>query len=315
MVLVLLLLPLRMFGWGCRGHETVALLAWQQMGPHARQRAAELLARSPIDPALARYCPNPGLGDFVDSSTWADDIREHRPETGPWHFINIPLGMASGDLNPFCPTERACVVQAIRRQLEVLRSPQAGTAEQAEALRFLIHLVGDLHQPLHATTNNDQGGNCVPVTFFGAMPQPVGSTPEELARDNYRPNLHGVWDTELVERSLGAEALPAFARRLRHRFARDSAAWKRQPADLEAWAWESHDAAVRVAYGKLPHAVTAEAPRPITRCSDDDQVGRRMLGLQESIGPAYFQQAKPVIDRQLARAGTRLAALLNQLWP
>lgn len=314
-LVMVLLLPLPALGWGCRGHQAVAQIAWQQMAPHARQRAAQLLAQAPADPALARFCQSGGLGDFVDASTWADDFRERHPQTGAWHFINIPLGAARGHLEAFCPSEPGCVTRAIHRQMEVLRSPQASTAEQAQALRFLIHLVGDLHQPLHAATNNDLGGNCLPVTLFGKPPELRGSTPEERARENYRPNLHEVWDSELVDRVAGGESVPAFARELRRRFAAQETAWKTAPVDVEAWAWESHELAVRVAYGKLPRQVAVEAPQPVVHCSDDHQVGERLLKLDETIGPAYMQQARPVIEEQLAKAGTRLATLLNQLWP
>lgn len=181
------------FGWGCEGHRTMALIALQQLTPNARAAASRLLQGEPSDSGLHPFCGASGLVPFADLSTWADDIRERRKDTAPWHFIDIPLGASRDHMNDACPATSGCVTSAIRRNLDVLRSTSAAEKEKAEALLFVIHLVGDLHQPLHAVTNNDHGGNCVPVTFFSDDPKP-GS------HGSYHPNLHSVWDTDLVER-------------------------------------------------------------------------------------------------------------------
>jgi hypothetical protein len=90
--------------------------------------------------------------------------------------------------------------------------------------------------------------------------------------------------------------------------------WKQQPVNLDDWAWESHELAVTNAYGELPRAVPLEKPRPIESCTDDN-IGHRMLQLYETIDSRYLHAVSPVVRRQLARAGTRLAVMLNQIWP
>jgi hypothetical protein len=296
------------FPWGCEGHRVVALIALDQLNPHARRAATQLLDNRPADPALRRFCSSSSLPAFVDLSTWADDIRSQRKETSGWHFIDIPLSAKRSNTNDACTAASGCVTVAIRRQLDVLHSPTAGNQEQAEALMFLIHFVGDLHQPLHAADNADRGGNCVAVAMFDKKPETSGSS------QNYRPNLHGVWDTDLVEAVAHGREPSVFADALRQEFARQIPRWKRRRADIDAWAWESHNLAIKTVYGKLPGKVPVEPPQPVESCADRD-MGKRMYDLHEEINQRYLTAASPVIRSQLARAGTRLATLLNEVWP
>ena len=306
---VLLLCTTPAFPWGCVGHRTVALVALDQLTPRAREMAASLLQGQPADPSLRNFCGPSDLPRFVAMSTWADDIREKRKETAPWHFIDVPLGATREHVNDACPAATGCVTSAIRGQLDVLRSDSAGNAQKAEALMFVIHFVGDLHQPLHAADNNDRGGNCVPVAFFDQEPK------ESHAGENFRPNLHGVWDTDLVER-IDTEHDPVkFANRLNEEFKTEMNSWKQEAINLEDWVWESHLLAKNVTYGNLPQKIGTEAPQPIESCADDNHIAKRIYQLHEKIDEHYLQDAAPVIRRQLARAGTRLAMLLNQIWP
>lgn len=297
------------FPWGCEGHRTVALVALDELSPGARSMAERLLQGQPGDPSLHRFCGPSGLDPFADVATWADDIRERRKETAPWHFIDIPLGAVRERMYDACPAATGCVTSVIRGQLDVLRSATAGNAEKAEALMFVIHLVGDLHQPLHAADNNDHGGNCVPVTFFEQKPE------ETKRGENFRPNLHGVWDTDLVERTAKWRGPSEFARELSAEFATERDAWKKQPANLDDWTWESHKLAVDVVYGNLSQKVEVESPRPVESCADDNHVAQRLYQLHEKIDKQYLGESSPVIRQQLAKAGTRLATLLNQIWP
>ena len=293
--------------WGCQGHRIVALVAWEQLNPHARMAAAQLLEGQPTDPSLRRFCPASNLPALADLSSWADDVRTQRKETAGWHFIDIPLDGRRKNITQACPAS-GCVTRAIRRQVEVLRSPSASRHEQAEALMFLVQFMGDLHQPLHAADNDDRGGNCVAVALFDHQPETSGST------QNYHPNLHGVWDTDLLELVLHGQDPAAFAVALRAEFASDMKRWLRQPVDVDAWAWESHKAAVKTVYGRLPKKIAVEPPRAVESCADHD-MGQRMYDLHEQIDQRYLRAASPVIRRQLARAGTRLAVMLNEIWP
>lgn len=306
---LLLLCATPAFPWGCEGHRTVALVALDQLTPHARAMASNLLQGEPSDASLRRFCGHSDLPPFADLSTWADDIREKRKETAPWHFVDVPLGVTRDRMYDACPVATGCVTSALRGQLDVLRSGSSANAQKSEALMFVIHFVGDLHQPLHAATNNDRGGNCVPVAFFTQEPK------ESPNGENFRPNLHGVWDTDLVER-VSKEHEPAkFASELTAEFNSDIHSWKQQPINLDDWAWDSHQLAQGIVYGDLAEKIALEAPVPVESCADDNHVAKRLFQLHEKIDERYLQDASPVIRQQLAKAGTRLAMLLNQIWP
>ncbi len=307
--------PAFAFAWGCEGHQAIALIALQQLSPNALNKSHQLLRGKPIDSHLERLCEANTLDVLANVSTWADDIRNDRRETALWHFIEIPLNKPHNELDHFCPSEAGCVVRAIHQQVDLLRSGGGTERKRAEALMFLIHFVGDLHQPLHTAGNGDRGGNCLPVTFFGARPELQGNTPEELAKENFRPNLHAAWDNELVKRVSGNRTVAEFSAMLNREFAMQIAAWKRQPINVDHWAWESHQLAVRTAYGKLPKPVPREIAQRVGDCSDNNHVSKRMKRLNERLGSQYLRAAKPVLKEQLVKAGTRLAMLLNQIWP
>jgi hypothetical protein len=198
-------------------------------------------------------------------STWADDIRVQKPATGPWHFIDLPLGTTIVDPK-YCPLPPGCVITAIQKDVATLRDANASAADRSVALLFLIHFVGDLHQPLHDTTNNDRGANCLPVGFFGQQPQ-------ELANENFKPNLHAVWDTDLVEKAMAGRSIADFAAYLDAKYPSSVNAWTHRPPNIFNWVSESHRIALAVVYGRLPVPVALEPPVAISGCSDDKPCG------------------------------------------
>jgi hypothetical protein len=303
-------LPAPARAWGCKGHQVVALLAEKHLNPRALAMAKKILAEGPIDPSLSRYCKEGGTDPLADASTWPDDIRGIRPEASPWHYIDIPRGTALHDVEKFCDPTKGCVTRAIADQLAVLRSSEVDPLKRADALRFLIHFVGDLHQPLHAITNNDQGGNCVPVAFFDALPQVRNPQTE-----NYAPNLHGVWDTNILERATIGKTVDQVASELDQSFHAKIAGWQKGSANVDDWVRESYRLAAKNVYGKLPVPIPVEAPTTITSCVDDNHVSTRMLNLKEHLVAPYQNMAVPIVRIRLAQAGVRLAMLLNQLWP
>jgi hypothetical protein len=119
------------FAWGHEGHQIVALIAEKNMTPAALARAQAIL----------------GGASLEDVASWADDYRRDHPETGPWHYIDIPLADSRIDMARECP-DGQCVIAQTEHFLSVLKDPKADTAAKAEALRFVVHFVGDLHQPL-----------------------------------------------------------------------------------------------------------------------------------------------------------------------
>jgi len=305
---LLALAPWRLWAWGCEGHQAMAVIAETRMTSHAREQALALLRARPIDPSLRRFCAVPGLDLMEDAATWADDLRNVRPETGGWHYIDIPLGARRSALREACPAS-GCILSALTAQMGLLRNPAADPETRAEALRFVIHLVGDLHQPLHCVTNNDMGGNCVPVEFFGNPP--VLRNPQY---ESYAPNLHGIWDYGLIQRAKGTLPIDLWAEALARQFHGRMPEWEEQGVHVEDWIWESHELAASVVYSRLPVAVPVERPATKHSCADG-HASLRLLNLHELVAQAYADAVTPVINEQIAKAGVRLAMILNQVWP
>ena len=166
LALIALLAPSKALAWGAEGHEIVAAIALRELTPVARQEVGRLLG---------------GPVMMVHDASWADEIRDSRPETGAWHYVDIPLWAGSYDAQRDCGNGD-CVVAQIGDDLRVLFNRRAPDAVRAEALRFLIHFVADVHQPLHAEDNDDKGGNQVHL---------------RLGRE--RASLHKLWDVDVVE--------------------------------------------------------------------------------------------------------------------
>src|SRR5579862_4608065 len=120
--------------WGCKGHQTVALIAEKHLSPEAKKMVDALLSGNPIDPKVKRYCGDSVRDAMADVSTWADDVRNEK-KNGPWHYIDIPRGA------------QGCVTNAIAEQAALLKDKNADAAKRADALRYIIHFVGDLHNP------------------------------------------------------------------------------------------------------------------------------------------------------------------------
>jgi hypothetical protein len=123
--------------------------------------------------------PNTTLASI---SSWPDQIRRSRPETAPWHYIDVPIDRPHVDMARDCP-KGDCVIARIEDFERVLGDPATNPQQRREALMFIVHFVGDMHQPLHCSDNKDKGGNNVKTDFFG---KPM--------------NLHSVWDDGLLRR-------------------------------------------------------------------------------------------------------------------
>ena len=291
-----------MFAWGCKGHQTIALIAERHLAPEVRQYLEALLRDDPVDTELKRYCGNFNGSLFADSSTWPDDVRNTR-NNGAWHYIDIPRGASRGPIENFCG-DSGCITRAIADQLAILKDPHALPRKRAEAVRYLIHFIGDLHMPLHAATNNDEGGNCVPVQYFRRVPKEQNRS--------YSPNLHSLWDSTIVERDMEGADPREYSDFLEKSFADDFARWQRAGIHVDDWAWESHDLAQSVAYGKLRPKDPVEKPAPANACTDDNNVGDRMLQMHFAVGAKYQDAAALVIEKRLAQAGIRLAMVLSE---
>ena len=301
MAIAFLFCPASVRAWGCKGHQTIAFIAEKNLTPEARRFVEKLLRENPVDPQLNPYC-GPQMDLLAAASTWPDDIRRQRTNTGPWHYINIPRGVANLDLREYCG-DRGCVTAAIAEQLAVLKDKSAESSRRAEALRFVVHFIGDLHMPLHASDNNDLGGNCVPIEYFSAKPTEHNNS--------FSPNLHSIWDTAILERDTQGTDAAQLAYRLQERFAPKTDAWRKAGIHVADWAWESHELAESVAYGELQPKIPPETPVAMKTCSDADNIGARMLALHVALGDAYQSKAAPIVQERLAQAGVRLAMILN----
>jgi hypothetical protein len=287
--------------WGCKGHQTVALIAEKHLTPEAQDLVFTLLKENPIAPDVKRYCGT-AVGDLMgDASTWADDIRGER-KNGPWHYIDIPRGAPRGSLEPFCGKE-GCVTSAIAEQVAILRDKSASGAKRAEAARYIIHFMGDLHQPLHSTTNDDEGGNCVPLNYFRRTAHQVGH--------GFAPNLHSVWDSAILERDSEGADPAEYAAKLEENFAGAIEGWQKAGIRVDDWVWESHESADAVVYGGLTPKVAIEPSVPVHSCTDDNNIGQRLLSQHIAVGEAYQEQAGAVVERRVTQAGVRLAMILN----
>jgi len=289
-------------GWGCEGHQIVARIAEMNLTPRARTEVMALLTANPIDPALVRFCVQGRDDATADSSTWADDARRGE-RTGKWHYMDIPRQVTEGDLNAYCePVDspgskgerKGCVLTAIAYNRDIVADPKASSADRAKALRYLIHFVGDLHQPLHTTDNKDQGGNCDPI---------------ELLDTVTITNLHSAWDSGLLEEHLREiKKTPAeYAAILNQRYQPDKAS----DLNVAKWVWESHKAGIETTYGAMQPLIPLE---PVDATTDCNAENAKVYALHIHLGREYLDKAIPVIDRQLAKAGFRLAALLNAIW-
>jgi len=257
--------------WSADGHQIVCQIAWERLTTSARAEAARLLELDPEYDSFAMAC------------VWADDIRfriregqqevlRFAPYT-PSHYMNTPAGSPGVDLANCTAkgadgTPEPCVVDAIAEFTDSL-AHSSDDQRRLEALKFLGHFVGDVHQPLHAGYGEDLGGNRVDVSLMGSPGQ----------------SLHGLWDFFFIEHQerewseyageLGARVRPV-----------DELLW--DSLDPVQWANESYQIV-------------------------EDGVYREVERTGGYVGQLYFDQHIGTVERQLRKAGVRLALLLNTI--
>jgi len=159
------LIPLPCFAWDATAHQTVAWIAQSRLTPEAKQVVDRLLAQEPGS-------------TLINITSWADEHRSS--ENTRWHYVNFPRHTCHYQAARDCP-DGECVVAKIDSLNATLHSG-ASDPEKLLALKFLVHLVGDVHQPLHAGFGYDKGGNRYQVQYLG---EPT--------------NLHALWDYDMVE--------------------------------------------------------------------------------------------------------------------
>jgi hypothetical protein len=277
------------FGWGGEGHDLVARIAWEQLTAKARARVQEILG------------PNVTLASI---SSWADQVRNQRRETGTWHYIDIPINQPHLDMARDCP-KGDCVLAKIEDFRKALKDPATDPAQRREALLFVVHFVGDMHQPLHCSDNKDNGGNGVRVQFA-----------DHAAAD--RPsNLHSVWDSGFLSR------MPQKEDALFAEWSKDSAkhAKKWAKGTVYDWAEDAHKQSVKITYGGLPKthaagtatapaAASPGAPAPAATTAGASRANNNQPPIL--LDAKYEKKADPLIKEQVEKAGARLARVLNE---
>ncbi len=243
---LVLLVNMNTFAWGPEGHRIVALLAQQRLTPAAKAQVRSLLGSRGLA-AVANY---------------ADQIRPSRPETANWHFVDIPLNEAAYDEARDCKaTDHGdCVIAELARARADALNTRLSKAKRAEALKFIVHFVGDIHQPLHCTDNNDRGGNQVNVDWFGQS-----------------SNLHRVWDSNIITETHLAEA--DYVDQLNGWLDSQDEKALAQGTTTD-WAQEAHKQAHDHSYVNVP--------------------GGGLVPNNANLGSDYFDANEPVVDQQLA---------------
>ena len=254
-------------GWGKEGHQIVAAIAeryLQAHSPNALTRAKSLLQGQSL----------------IDVATFADDVRNKRPYTKNWHFVDIAIDEDSYRAERDCKLtpKGDCSIQALLRFAAILTDKSEDPCVRAEALKFVVHLIGDMHQPLHNIDDNDAGGNGKTVRFFGL--QGFNGGP---------PNLHEVWDEGIIIHS--GKSMSQFVASL-------GAPDSNDVADIIAvtnpiaWVQEAHLLAQQ-AYEALP-----EPNADDVYVLDQDST--------------YFDKGIIVVNKQLRKAGLRLGRAIEK---
>jgi hypothetical protein len=272
-----------LFAWSTDGHVIVCKIAETYLKPSARKVIDELLV-VPDEPEKKRSISDPRL------CTWADAIRsgavydKKYPNHRTWHYINIELKVKEEDFK--VKEEEDHVVSAIPKFVKVLKNREETSENRKEALLFIIHFVGDMHQPLHCSNrNDDKGGNMQPIKSF------KGTT-----RD--RMNLHSVWDDNMVQAEKGELTVDDYVKRLTEEIKeQDRKTWAK--GDTKLWAWEAHMFGVKHVYQFTDGKVFPLPGKGDIELTDEN----------------YVQANKPIVREQLKKAGVRLAWILNDCFP
>ena len=261
------LVPSPALAWGKTGHRVVAAIADTQLSGLARAHVREILG--------------PGES-LADAANWPDEMRSDpaifwQTTATPWHYVTL-----NGITYDHAPPE-GDALEALNHFSKVLTDPRASLADRQTALRFVVHLVGDLHQPLHVGKCCDRGGNDVKVTWFGKS-----------------TNLHSVWDSQLVdEEQLSYTEL---AEKLeRHMSDRQLIQWW----DINPRDWATESAEYR--------DTLYPAPEDVAKPKKGEKA-KRGEPVLPALSYSYVYRFTPLMEQRLSQGGVRLAAYLNALF-
>lgn len=266
LLLLVLLTPTAASAWGAEGHRVTGFIAAELMTSRARLRLNDLI-------------PGADLGDIAN---YADLNRAALamliPNSDRWHWDNQPVCQTM-TFEQYCPNNE-CASARVPVLANVLADFTNPPEIRAMAARMLVHIIGDIHQPLHTADDGDAGGNFKNILLPGAT--------------NPR-RLHAVWDSEFVKLTMRGSSEREYAKLLLNRY-RGTETREWQKTDIRDWMNESFELSKSITYSKLPTFVCREAwtARPV------------------ELPQSYVDAAIEIIPSQLAKAGARIARVLNK---
>jgi len=211
-VAALLSVSIFLLSWGATGHRTVGKIAENHLTANAQAGVMDLL----------------GSETLSQASTWADEVRgqEAYRQTAPWHYINLPLGLSYAEFEKTVTgMTQPNVYNALLEQERLIADPSVTKDKKTEALKFIVHFVGDLHQPMHVSREEDKGGNTIQLNYEGQG-----------------TNLHAVWDSKLIDHEgLDYELL---AHKVDQAIPAQITQWQSDP--VVKWLWESYEASSKL---------------------------------------------------------------------
>ncbi len=259
------------YAWGSEGHRVTALVANELITPKTRLRLNQILDNAGSPDGLS------DIALYMDINR--KELSEKIPGSEKWHYDNQPVCQAL-TYDQYCP-KGDCASAKIPEVFRKLKDSATAKEDRVLALRFMVHMIGDIHQPLHAADDGDLGANLK----FVLIPE----------SDQGR-RLHGVWDTDIVKRALRGTSESDYAKELVKKYRERLGTW--QSGDVRSWMNESHSLSKLVTYAALPNFVcgkewasTIVTPVPLPE--------------------AYMENAAATVPAQLAKAGARIAWMLN----
>lgn len=303
-LLVICLTPLTsVFAWDDVGHKTIAYIAWQKMSPQAREQAIKILRSAPEDSDIAAFFMQDARDlatrqqdYFMLTATWADIVRDREFKVrykkyhhGPWHYLDTFWRDVNGkpEMISGMENDKENAVERLFYFDKVLRDASASNEDKALALAWILHLAGDIHQPLHASgrvtdlePKGDQGGNLFLLT------------PKDTPRDKSE-NLHWFWDSIVIRNvprgsSCDADFIPQVANKIVKKYPESKFSNRLELGKFDAWQQEGYKIASTEVY-----------PASLKR--------------YEMPSNNYKKMAFRISQEQMALAGYRLGAMLNQI--
>ena len=272
LLLLLMLTPSIALAWGETGHRVVCQIAYEELRPDARTELDRLIA---LDSDFDNYADSCLFADTPERIRWQD------------HFINMPRS-TQAVTTADCPMAQSCAFSAIHSDFLVLLDPQATDTEKLLALKLLGHWVGDVHQPMHVSFQDDRGANS-----------------NRVDPDNENANLHGVWDYTIIARIIGDD-YAQIAANLRDDISEEQRAQWRPDSPIE-WVNESFQITISPATNYCVQKQGACWYSSDNMMLDQGEEWRNL-----TITADYLQLQAPIIELRLQQAAIRLAQLLNQ---